>query len=187
MAAGIVLVTILLPGCGTRETHTPSLPNAIHSARVFLQDRQLRAEVVLNPELVKKIKELLRQGEPLQATYQFRLHRIHPWLPDPRLLQKEIHRHVRMRLITERYELMDEGRGLVQTVPDEEKAMQFFANPRSIPLHDRFVPLPGFRYRLTTRITITHEGMSRMFQFLDQWFLLSQQLDFIHISELNPR
>lgn len=184
----LLLLTLLLAACAPAEPEKPLRENAILSSTAFFQDEQLFAHVVLNPRFMHHLKGLLQQGEPLLATYQFRIHRLNDWLPDTLILRREIYRHLRMRLITQRYELLDELNGLVRYATDEDEAVQFLGNPRFVLLHKRVRLLPGVRYRVETRVSITHEGMSRMFQFLDHWLGLSQPLDFVHHAELitNP-
>ncbi|MBF0214429.1 MAG: DUF4390 domain-containing protein [Magnetococcales bacterium] len=178
----IVLLTILVAGCGREPQPTP--PNAIQEATPFLQGEKLFAKASLTPAFLTRIVQQLKQGEPLLATYRSRILRRHDWLPDLLLLDKEIQRHIRMRLITERYEMREENTGLVHYTSDENEAQNFFGNPRFILLHGRFRPLPHTRYQLETRVSLTHEGMSRMFRFLDRWLALNQPMDFIHLSEL---
>lgn len=134
---------------------------------------------------MSRIKRLLKHGEPLMASYHFRLTRLHPWLPNTRILQHQVNRHMRMRLITQRYELRDADKKQIHYATNESEAMQFFGNPRFILLHNRVKLLEGVRYQLETRVTITHEGMSSMFQFLDRWLALNQSMNFVYLSELS--
>ncbi|MBF0428909.1 MAG: DUF4390 domain-containing protein [Magnetococcales bacterium] len=183
MTAWIALLTILLSGCGYAPP-TPPEPNAILSANAFFQKQQLFAQVTLNPLFIAKIKQQIQQGEPLQATYTLNLIRKHPWLPDIRILQRTIQRHMRLRLITQHYELLEGNNGLLHYATHENEALQFFGNPRFILLHPRVQLLPGVRYQLETHVSITHEGMSRLFQLLGRWITTDQPLDFVYRSEL---
>ncbi|MBF0191668.1 MAG: DUF4390 domain-containing protein [Magnetococcales bacterium] len=182
MKAWIALLAILLSGCGKDPLPTP--PPVIQEASLLLQGDKLFAQVSLTSAFQTRIGQQLKQGDPLLATYRFSVMRQPKWLPDTRILDKEIQRHIRMRLITERYEMREENSRLVHYASSEHEAMNFFANPRFIPLHGRFKPLPGMRYQLRTHVSITPEGMSRMFQLLDRWLTLNQSMDFFHQSEL---
>ncbi|MBF0273239.1 MAG: DUF4390 domain-containing protein [Magnetococcales bacterium] len=182
VTAWIALLAILLSGCG-RDPLPENTPVIQEASPVFQSDK-LFAQVSLNPTFQDKIELQLKQGDPLLATYRFTVMRLHEWLPNVRILDKEIQRHIRMRLITERYELREENSSLVHYTSDEDEAMSFFANPRFILLHSRFKPLPGVHYQLQTRVSITQEGMSRMFRLLDRWLTLNQSMDFTHLSEL---
>ncbi|MBF0261176.1 MAG: DUF4390 domain-containing protein [Magnetococcales bacterium] len=179
---GVFLVTLMIAGCEKPRSESPT--PIIQVAEAFMQGEKLLARVTLEPSLLERLGENLQQGEPLLATYRFRLIRKHPWLPHAQVLDREILRHVRMRLITERYELQENQQRLVHYTTDESEALQFIGNPRFLLLHPRFRPLPDTGYLLQTRVSITHEGMSRMFRFLDRWLTWHQPMDFFHQSEL---
>lgn len=174
---------ILLSGCSEKTSHASQI-NTILSANAYFQNEQLYAQATLSPLFINQLRQMLKHGEPLLALYQFRLIRLHPWLPNTRILEHDIRRHIRMRLITERYELLDPQTGLIHYTTNEHEVMQFFANPKFILLHHRVKLLPDVRYQLETDLSITHEGISRMFQFLDRWFSLTHPLNFSHLSEL---
>ncbi|MEO5346011.1 MAG: DUF4390 domain-containing protein [Magnetococcus sp. YQC-9] len=176
------MFTLWISGCGKNHTSDPT--PVIQQAHAFTQGEKLFAQLSLDPRLLDRLGDNLKQSEPLQATYHFRLLRKHQWLPNAHILDTEIQRHIRMRLITERYELQEGHKGLFHYTTDENEALQFIGNPRFLLLHPRFRLLPDTGYILQTRVTITHEGMSRMFRFLDRWLQLNQPMDFFHQSEL---
>ncbi|MBF0417437.1 MAG: DUF4390 domain-containing protein [Magnetococcales bacterium] len=178
----LIAWTLGIAGCEKPNSKTPA--PVIQQAEAFLQGEKLLARVTLDPTFLDRLSENLQQGEPLLATYRFRLIRKHPWLPNAHILDRQILRLIRMRLITERYELQENQQRLVHYTTDENEALQFIGNPRFLLLHPRFKPLPDTEYILETRVTITHEGMSRMFRFLDRWLTWHQPMDFFHQSEL---
>lgn len=178
----VLFWTLMIAGC--EKPHSDTSTPVIQQAEAFFQGEKLLARVTLDPALLERLGENLQQGEPLLATYRFRLIRKHPWLPNAHVLDKQILRHVRMRLITERYQLQENQQRLVHYTTDESEALQFIGNPRFLLLHPRFKPLPDTDYMLQTRISITHEGMSRLFRFLDRWLTWHQPMDFFHESEL---
>ncbi|NGZ06593.1 MAG: DUF4390 domain-containing protein [Magnetococcales bacterium] len=176
------MITMLIAGCGRHSQSTNH--TVIQQTVLLLQGEKLLAHSELAPPFLLQLGEQLAQGEPLLASYRFRIRRLHPWLPDTRILDKPLQRHIRKRLITERYELREEQQRLVHYTTDEQEALNFIGNPRFILLANRFKPLPQTRYQMETHLSITPSGMSRLFLLLNRWLSLGKPMEFIQITEL---
>ncbi|MBF0161231.1 MAG: DUF4390 domain-containing protein [Magnetococcales bacterium] len=153
-------------------------PGVIQQAALLPQGEKLYARAELDQNYLKQLTELLNSGEPLWATYRFGLYRIHHWLPDLRISQIILKRRVRLRLVTRRYEMLDEQTKQIQYTDNPEEAMSFLGAPRYVLMgmlrdHGRHFPLDR-RYRLHVDLTLEHEDMSHLFHLLDQWFRFGQ-------------
>jgi hypothetical protein len=160
-----------------RESKEPSQPGVIQQAALFTQGDKLYVRAELDPTILKRLMEFLNNGEPLWATYRFRLYQQHTWLPDQRIGQIILKRRLRLRLITRRYEMLDGQSGQIQYTSSPEEAMNFLGAPRYIQmatLKNKHRPLSHPPYQLKVDLTLEHEDLSHLFHLLDQWFNLGQ-------------
>lgn len=148
-------------------------PKVIQHASAFVQGNGLYARAELDPIYLEKITPLLRHGEPILATYRFRLYRLHDWLPGLRLSHVILKRRLRLRLITQRFEMLDVQTGQIQYTANPEDAMEFLGAPHYVFLG--YLPgktkrlSPAHTYRLNVELTIKHEGTLHVFRVLDHW------------------
>lgn len=167
---------ILLFTC--REVKQPTEPGVIQQASLFMQGNTLYASAEIDPEYLRQLTELLSNGEPLWAVYQFRLYRIHPWWPDLRLSQTLLKRRLRLRMITRRYEMLDGVTGQIQYTNNPEEAMNFLGAPHYVKIGTVQKQGHSFSsdrtYRLNVDLTLEHEDMSYFFHLLDRWFQFGQ-------------
>ncbi|MEO5363579.1 MAG: DUF4390 domain-containing protein [Magnetococcus sp. DMHC-8] len=160
--------------CQERKALTQ--PGVIQQAALFPQGNRLYAKAELDQHYLKQLTEFLNSGEPLWATYRFRLYRLHAWLPDLRIGQVFLKRRVRLRLITRRFEMLDGQTGQMQYTGNPEEAMGFLGAPRYVPLgtlQDRQLPTDR-SYRLNVDLTLEHQDLPHLFHLLDQWFRFGQ-------------
>ncbi|MBF0461145.1 MAG: DUF4390 domain-containing protein [Magnetococcales bacterium] len=161
-----------------QETKSLTQPGVIQQAAVFPQGDKLYAKVELDQNFLKQLTEFLNDGEPLWATYRFRLYRTHPWWPDLRISKVTLKRRLRLRLITRRFEMLDGQTGQIQYTSSPEEAMSFLGAPRYVLLGilgDEGKSLSADRaYRLNVDLTLEHEDLSSLFHLLDQWFRFGQ-------------
>lgn len=161
-----------------QEVKLSTEPGVIQHASLLMQGDTLYASAEMDQEHLKQLTELLSNGEPLWAVYQFRLYRIHPWWPDLRLSQTLLKRRLRLRMITRRYEMLDGMTGQIQYTNDPEEAMSFLGAPRYVKIGTMQKQGKYFSsdraYRLTVDLTLEHEDMSYFFHVLDRWFKFGQ-------------
>lgn len=162
-------------------------PGAIQQASAFSRGNRLYAKAELDPAYLNKLIGLLHHGEPIVATYRFRLYRLHAWLPSLRLSHVTLKRRVRLRLITRSYEMLDLQTGQIQYTHDPEEAMEFLGTPNYVFLGAGETPLsPDYRYRLYVDLTMEHEGMLHVFRVLDHWATLGQSGGFTFQADFQP-
>ncbi len=161
-----------------QESKSLSQPGVIQQAAVFPQGDKLYARAEMDQRYLKQLTEFLDSGEPLWATYRFRLYRLHPWWPDLRISQVFLKRRVRLRLITRRYEMLDGQTEQIQYTSNPEEAMGFMGAPRYVllgTLRDKDEYLSADRtYRLNVDLTLEHEDLSQLVHLLDQLFRFGQ-------------
>ncbi|WP_193771006.1 DUF4390 domain-containing protein [Candidatus Magnetaquicoccus inordinatus] len=165
-----------------RENKAPTQPGVIQQAALFKQGDKLYVRAELDSTILKRLMEFLNNGEPLWATYRFRLYQQNSLLPDLRLAQTIVKRRLRFRLITHRFEMLDGQSGQIQYTGNPDEAMNFLGAPRYIAmatLHDKKSHLSSrYNYRLKVDLTLEQEDLSHLFHLLDQWFNLGQSGQF---------
>ncbi|MBF0183996.1 MAG: DUF4390 domain-containing protein [Magnetococcales bacterium] len=197
-ATGLVLLPLLLGSCSKnesmpfvcqgahlltcRENKQPTQPGVIQQANLFRQGEKLYVRAELDPTISKQLMEFLNNGEPLWATYRFRLYQQNQILPDLRISQTISKRRLRLRLITRRFEMLDGQSGQIQYTSNPDEAMSFIGAPRYIQLatlKEKNSPLSSrYLYRLQVDLTLEHEDLSHLFHLLDRWFNLEQSGQF---------
>ncbi len=173
---------LLLNGCMPSD----SPPKAIQSAAAVLEDEALFAQAALSPDYLNHLLKLLKHGEPIVARYRFRFYRVNDWLGDYRLLQVIIKRRLRLRLISERFEMLDITNDRTHLTSDPEEAMGFIGHPRYIPLSGRVRLRPDRRYRLDVHLDVEHEGMSDTYRLLNRWLSFGHSGAFSFQSPFEP-
>jgi hypothetical protein len=167
---------LLTTGCSSESQ--PQVVNPIAKASAFLQGGDLYARAGLNPEFSKHIISALHHGEPMQATYHFSFYRHQEYLPDLPLAKVTIKRRLRLRLVTERYEMHDLNSDQIHYTEDKDKAISFFSNPRFVLLGKNAHLKKEHSYWLNIDFEIDHKGMSPMFRTLKQWLTFDRGRDY---------
>ncbi|HIJ83092.1 MAG: hypothetical protein HW380_1589 [Magnetococcales bacterium] len=153
-----VALTVLC-GCDNGPPRTSDV-NPIEEVSVFQQGDKLYASARLRSDYLNRILKESGHGEPLVANFRFDFYRQQKYFPDLRLSHENVQRRLRLRLITERFELLELPQKRMQYTPDEDEAMSFFGVPRYIILGSG-VHLPlGNRYYLRVAFSEEHQGMS---------------------------
>ena len=171
----LLLILTLVTGCGDGSQSTAT--NPIAKASAFLQGGDLYARTSLNQEFSKKVILALQHGEPMQATYRFSFFRRQEHLPDLPLAKVTIKKRLRLRLVTQKYEMHDLSNGQIHYTQYEEEAISFFGNPRFVLLGKEAHFKKEFRYWLKVEFETDHQGMSPMFRTLKRWLTLDQTID----------
>ena len=175
-----------LPRACAESIPTPQ-PGAIQQASAFFQGNRLYAKADLDPVYLSKLIGLLRHGEPIVATYRFRFYRLHAWLPPLRLSHVILKRRLRLRLITQSYEMLDLQTGQIQYTHDPEEGVEFMGSPNYVFLGAVGVPLSlDHKYRLSVDLTMEHEGLLHIFRVLDHWATLGQSGGFTFQADFHP-
>ncbi len=173
-----------LTGCALSDDPPPV--RVIQSASAILEGQKLYAQLALDSDYLANLMNLLKHGEPIVAHYRFRFYRLNDWLTDSRLLQVTIKRRLQLRLISERFEMLDLTNDQTHFTSDPEEAMSFIGQPRYIPLSDQVRLRPERRYRLEVRLNLEHEGMSSTYRLLNRWLSIGQSGDFQFQSPFEP-
>ncbi|MBF0153825.1 MAG: DUF4390 domain-containing protein [Magnetococcales bacterium] len=161
-------------------------PNPLREVAASLQGSSLYAQALLSPEFQRETLELLKQGEPIQATYRFRLREGRTLLPDREVSRLTLQRRLRLHLITQRFEMQDITRGQTSYTDDDDEALQFLGHPRDVLLEERGsknraatnFPVSGRRYFLEARFELEREGISRPLRFLNRLFTFWRPVDY---------
>ncbi len=173
-----------------QENKSPAQPGVIQQASLFSQGDKLYVMAEMEQNYLKRLAEFLNTGEPVWASYSFRLYRNHPWLPDLRIGQVTVKRRLRLRLVTRRFEMLDGQTGQIQYTSNPEEAMSFLGAPRYVPLgtltHNRKKLSSDHSYRLEVALTLEHEDMSTLLHLLDQWFSFGQSSQFYFQTAYTP-
>ncbi len=172
----IFCLALFITAC---ENQPPQqIVNPIAKASAFIQRGDLYARASLNQEFSRHIISALHHGEPMPATYHFSFYRHQEFLPDLPLTKVTIKRRLRLRLVTERYEMHDLDSDQIHYTPDVDKAISFFSNPRFVLLGKEVNLKPEYRYWLHVEFEIDHKGMSPMFRTLKHWLTLDKNTDY---------
>ncbi|MBF0146928.1 MAG: DUF4390 domain-containing protein [Magnetococcales bacterium] len=171
-----VIALFLLCSCGTTPPDDPA--NPIVEVSIFQQGEDLFANVRLDSKYLDERLKEMGHGEPVLASYRFEFYRQQDNFFDLRLSHQIIQRRVRLRLITQRFEMMDLPQRRLQYTADEDEAMNFFGAPRYIHIGSE-VQLPkNNRYYLKVGFTVEHQGMSWVLGVLNR--LLTMTPPVIH-------
>ncbi|MBF0110030.1 MAG: DUF4390 domain-containing protein [Magnetococcales bacterium] len=163
---------IFLHGCNFVSTESTA-DNPIAEASVFQQGNALYATIRLQPEYLDQLLREMDHGEPVQATYRIEFYRAQDWFFDRRLSQQVVHRRLRLRLITQRFEMTELPQKRLQYTADEDEAMSFIGFPRYIFIGST-VGLPrDHRYYLNVGFSVEHQGMSWVLGVLNRILTMS--------------
>ncbi|MBF0444060.1 MAG: DUF4390 domain-containing protein [Magnetococcales bacterium] len=177
IAFGLMLSGLLLTS-GCSQEPKKKAPNPIATASAFLQGDDLYARASLQPFFSKAVLATLLHGEPIQVTYHFSFFRRQQYLPDLPLAKVSISKSLRLRLVTQRYEMHDLSTNKIHYTPDTEEAIRFFSNPRFVLLGKNANLKKESGYWLRVAFKIDHQGMSPLFRTLKQWLTIDQAMDY---------
>ncbi|MBF0177487.1 MAG: DUF4390 domain-containing protein [Magnetococcales bacterium] len=178
-----VILLISLAACQGEDAPPP---NPLREVVASLQGNNLYAQAVLTARFQREVLDLLKQGEPILATYRFRLREERAFFPDREVSRLKLRRRLRLHLITQRFEMQDITRGEVSYTDDDDEAMQFLGHPRNILLEEhgdkdgttgRFLDA-GRRYFLEARFELEREGISQPLRFLNRLFTFWRPVDY---------
>lgn len=172
----LLTTSLLVSGCSGSSQNTE--PTPIADASAFIQGDDLYARASLNPRFSKHVIMALRHGEPMQATYRFNFFRYQTLLPDLPLAKISIKKRLRLRLVTQKYEMHDLNNNRINYTSDPEEAIRFFSNPRFVLLGKEVHLKDEFRYWLQVEFEIDHQGMSPMFRTLKRWLTIDHTIDY---------
>nr|CRH06771.1 conserved protein of unknown function [Candidatus Magnetococcus massalia] len=189
-----------LSGCSSSPDESEQKEEPVIAiSRAVIQGDKLYAEARLSPSFRKTLKKMLSSGEPLTIRYQFRFVKHNDWLPNYVYAQTSTLRRMRYHLITERYEMQEDGQDNISYTPDADVALRFLANPRYVPLTEaeqlkglKLIPVEesledsGLEdigpvdYHLETRLEVHSEGLSKMFRVLFRMLTFWQPIEHFH-------
>ncbi|MBF0426078.1 MAG: DUF4390 domain-containing protein [Magnetococcales bacterium] len=189
---GVALcLLLLLTACQGGGTPPPS---PLREVVASLQGNALYAQAALSPEFQREALALLKQGEPILVTYRFRLREGRSLVPDREVSWLKLQRRLRLRLITQRFEMQDISSGQIAYTDDDDEALQFLGHPRNLLLEghgdkrgaaaSNFL-LPGRRYFLEVRFELEREGISRPLRLLNRLFTFWRPVDYRLETELH--
>ncbi|MBF0195686.1 MAG: DUF4390 domain-containing protein [Magnetococcales bacterium] len=173
-----LLLTSFFMTAGCSQDPKTNNPNPIASASAFLQGDDLYARASLQPAFSKAILETLLHGEPIRVTYHFSFFRRQQYLPDLPLAKVSFSKSLRLRLVTQRYEMHDLSTNKIHYTPYSEDAIRFFSNPRFVLLGKNANLKKESSYWLRVAFKIDHQGMSPLFRTLKQWLTIDQAMDY---------
>jgi hypothetical protein len=183
IAFGLMFSGLLITA-GCSQDPKKKNPNPIATASAFLQGDDLYARASLQPIFSKAVLATLLHGEPIQVTYHFSFFRRQQYLPDLPLAKVSISKSMRLRLVTQRYEMHDLSTNKINYTPDSEEAIRFFSNPRFVLLGKNANLKKESSYWLRVAFKIDHQGMSPLFRTLKQWLTIDQAMDYYYDVDL---
>ncbi|MBF0588733.1 MAG: DUF4390 domain-containing protein [Magnetococcales bacterium] len=173
------LLLLFVAACSPHP-HDQLPTDVFQTAGLSEQEGKLYAQVRLTDARLKDIFSVAQRGEPILVTYRFRLRQVRHWLPDPSAAELLVSRRLRLRLITERYEMRDLQTDDVRTTTDPDEARQFLGDLGFMPLMDAAALIAGEAYRLEIHFHSERDGVSRMYRILNRWLTFWKPDDYIH-------
>lgn len=172
LAAVYSVLFLFLGGCSDLA-HEGSSVNPIEEVTVFKQEDKLYASVRLRSDYLDAVFKETESGEPVLAYYRFDFYRHQDHFFDKLLGHEVVQRRLRLRLVTQRYEMIKIPTNELQYTAEENEAISFLGAPRYILLGTGITITPNERYYLTVGFTLEHQGMSWVLGVLKCWLTLS--------------
>ncbi|MBF0379944.1 MAG: DUF4390 domain-containing protein [Magnetococcales bacterium] len=172
------MLCLLLLTVGCSQEPKKKSTNPIATASAFLQGGDLYARANLHPKFSQAVLTALLHGEPIQVTYHFSFFRRQQYLPDLPLAKVALSKSLRLRLVTQRYEMHDLSTNKIHYTPYPDDAIRFFSNPRFVLLGRNANLKKESSYWLRVNVEIDHRGMSPLFRTLKQWLTIDQAMDY---------
>ncbi|MBF0159801.1 MAG: DUF4390 domain-containing protein [Magnetococcales bacterium] len=167
----LVSVLWLLQGCASVTV------DPVDTASASVHDGRLYVEAVLKPAFVQQLMARVQQGELITARYQLRLYRVQDWWLDQELVDRDITHRLRFHLITERFEMQEEG-GPVAYSDDSDEAVRFLSTIRELLLQQ---VVAGDMYRIEVRFQMEPNNVPWLFHVLHRMVGFSQSPDAVHV------
>ncbi|MBF0436723.1 MAG: DUF4390 domain-containing protein [Magnetococcales bacterium] len=180
LSAILPVLLLLLGGCSDLS-HEDSSVNPIEEVTVFKLDDTLYASVRLSSDYLDAVFKETESGEPVLAYYRFDFYRHQDHFFDKLLGHAVVQRRLRLRLITQRFEMMKLPKNELQYTADENQAMSFLGAPRYVLLGTDIPLSADERYYLSVGFTLEHQGMSWVLGVLKRWLTLTPPIIFTKI------